>query len=119
MIMTRKELERILEQLGCLDWYSLDGSLCSDRRILYENYSVWEYFYMDERGNRTPLKLFTSAEEAYDYIYKEATTRMYNLLHRDYGATHRDEVQPPITVQGDDFEMTCTRPTSETSEKKD
>ena len=96
--MTRKELERKLEQLGCLDWYSLDGSLCSDRRILYENYSVWEYFYMDERGNRTPLKLFTSAEEAYDYIYK---------------------VQPPITVQGDDFEMTCTRPTSETSEKKD
>ena len=53
--MTRKELERKLEQLGCLDWYSLDGSLCSDRRILYENYSVWEYFYMDERGNRTPL----------------------------------------------------------------
>lgn len=47
--MTRKELERKLEQLGCLDWYSLDGSLCSDRRILYENYSVWEYFYMDER----------------------------------------------------------------------
>ena len=39
--MTRKELERKLEQLGCLDWYSLDGSLCSDRRILYENYSVW------------------------------------------------------------------------------
>ena len=53
--MTRKELERKLEQLGCLDWYSLDGSLCSDRRILYENYSVWEYFYKDERGNRTPL----------------------------------------------------------------
>ena len=71
MIMTRKELERKLEQLGCLDWYSLDGSLCSDRRILYENYSVWEYFYMDERGNRTPLKLFTSAEKAYDY-YKNA-----------------------------------------------
>ena len=44
---------------------------------------------------------------------------MYDLLHRDYGATHRDEVQPPITVQGDNFEMTCTRPTSETSEKKD
>ena len=75
--------------------------------------------YMDERGNRTPLKLFTSAEEAYDYICKEATARMYDLLHRDYGATHRDEVQPPITVQGDNFEMTYTRPTSETSEKKD
>ena len=40
-------------------------------------------------------------------------------IHRDYGATHRDEVQPPITVQGDNFEMTYTRPTSETSKKKD
>lgn len=55
--MTRKELERKLEQLGCLDWYSLDGSLCSDRRILYENYSVWEYFYMDERGNRIAFEI--------------------------------------------------------------
>ncbi len=34
--MTRKELERKLEQLGCLNRYSLDGSLCSDRRILYK-----------------------------------------------------------------------------------
>lgn len=117
--MTRKELERKLEKSGRLSRYFLDGSLRSDCGILLRNYSVWEYFHMDERGNRTPLKLFTSAEEAYDYICKEATARMYDLLYRDYGATHRDEVQPPITVQGDDFEMTCTRPTSETSEKKD
>ena len=76
-------------------------------------------FPYGRKGKSDAFKLFTSAEEAYDYIYKEATARMYDLLHRDYGATHRDEVQPPITVQGDDFEMTCTRPTSETSEKKD
>lgn len=51
------------------------------------------------------------------YLYKEAVD-MYELLHKDYGTT-QGEIQPPITVQGDDFEMTCTRPTSETSEKKD
>lgn len=62
-------------------------------------------------------KLFSSEEEAYDYLYKEAVD-MYELLHKDYG-TPQGEIQPPITVQGDDFEMTCTRPTSETSEKKD
>jgi len=43
---------------------------------------------------------------------------MYELLHKDYG-TPQGEIQPPITVQGDNFEMTYTRPTSETSKKKD
>ena len=62
-------------------------------------------------------KLFSSEEEAYDYLYKEAVD-MYELLHKDYG-TPQGEIQPSITVQGDNFEMTCTRPTSETSEKKD
>ena len=62
-------------------------------------------------------KLFSSEEEAYDYLYKEAVD-MYELLHKDYG-TAQDEIQPPTTVQGDNFEMTYTRPTSETSKKKD
>ena len=62
-------------------------------------------------------KLFSSEEEAYDYLYKEAVD-MYELLHKDYG-TPQGEIQPPITVQGDNFEMTYTRPTSETSQKKD
>lgn len=62
-------------------------------------------------------KLFSSEEEAYDYLYKEAVD-MYELLHKNYG-TPQGEIQPPITVQGDNFEMTYTRPTSETSKKKD
>ena len=43
---------------------------------------------------------------------------MYELLHKDYG-TPQGKIQPSITVQGDNFEMTYTRPMSETSEKKD
>lgn len=115
--MTRKELERKLKQLGYLDLYSLDGSVGPDRVVLYKNYAVWEVFYIDERGNRTVPKLFSSEEEAYDYLYKEAVD-MYELLHKDYG-TAQNEIQPPITVQGDNFEMTYTGPTSETSKKKD
>ena len=53
--MTRKELERKLEKSGRLSRYFLDGSLRSDCGILLRNYSVWEYFHMDESGNRTPL----------------------------------------------------------------
>ena len=63
--MTRKELEQKLEELGYLNRYSLDGSICSDRRILY----------------KTPSKLFSSEEEAYDYIYKDAL-RSYNVFQK-------------------------------------
>lgn len=77
--MTRKELERKLKQLGYLDLYSLDGSVGPDRVVLYKNYAVWEVFYIDERGNRTVPKLFSSEEEAYGYLYKEAVD-MYELL---------------------------------------
>ena len=79
--MTRQELEEKLDKIGYLNRYSLDGSICPDHRILYKNYSVWEYFYIDERGNRTPPKLFTSEEEAYDYIYEDALDS-YNTFQK-------------------------------------
>ena len=61
--MTRKELERKLEKSGRLSRYFLDGSLRSDCGILLRNYSVWEYFHMDESGNRTPLNYLLRQEK--------------------------------------------------------
>ena len=61
--MTRKELERKLEKSGRLSRYFLDGSLRSDCGILLRNYSVWEYFHIDERGNRTPLNYLLRQEK--------------------------------------------------------
>ena len=61
--MTRKELERKLKKSGRLSRYFLDGSLRSDCGILLRNYSVWEYFHMDERGNRTPLNYLLRQEK--------------------------------------------------------
>ena len=61
--MTRKELERKLEKSGRLSRYFLDGSLRSDCGILLRNYSVWEDFHMDERGNRTPLNYLLRQEK--------------------------------------------------------
>ena len=61
--MTRKELERKLEKSGRLSRYFLDGSLRSDCGILLRNYSVWEYFHMDERGNRTTLNYLLRQEK--------------------------------------------------------
>lgn len=40
--MTKIELIKKLKELGYADFYSLDGSLDPDRRILYHNYSKWE-----------------------------------------------------------------------------
>ncbi|WP_418416957.1 hypothetical protein [Alistipes ihumii] len=61
--MTRKELERKLEKSGRLSRYFLDGSLRSDCGILLRNYSVWEYFHMDERGSRTLLNYLLRQEK--------------------------------------------------------
>ena len=46
--MNKSELENKLKEFGCLDQYSLDGSLDSNRYILYHNYSKWEYFFFNE-----------------------------------------------------------------------
>lgn len=50
-------------------WYSLDEGLKPDACILYKNYSKWEFFYLDERGDRHDYKIFQSDEEAYNYLW--------------------------------------------------
>ena len=52
-------------------WYSLDQGLKPDACILYKNYSKWEYFYLDERGNRNDWKILNTDEEAYDHLWKK------------------------------------------------
>jgi hypothetical protein len=52
-------------------WYSLDEGLKPDACILIKNYSIWEFFYMDEKGDRHDFKIFKVDEEAYDYLWKK------------------------------------------------
>ena len=56
--MNKLELEDKLREFGCLDRYSLDGSLDPDRYVLYHNYSKWEYFFFNEKGGRDYIKTF-------------------------------------------------------------
>lgn len=82
--MTKKELIEKLKELEVEDIYSLDGSLEPNTYVLYHNYSVWEYFFFNEKGGRHNIKLFHSEEEAYDYIYQDAlgfhqTRKKYDL----------------------------------------
>ena len=67
--MNVKELMTRLKSMGISDTrYSLDGSLWPDRIILYHNYSLWEVFYFDERGNRNSLESFDNENDACEYI---------------------------------------------------
>lgn len=69
--MNKQELVRELEKLNVdKRLYSLDGELKPDAIILYNFYSQWEVFYLDERGGRNDKKVFGSEEEACDYVYK-------------------------------------------------
>lgn len=52
-------------------WYSIDEGLKPDACILYKNYSKWEFFYLDEKGNRTDYRIFDNDDEAYEYLWKK------------------------------------------------
>jgi len=69
--MNRYELKDELDRLGVhAGFYSLEGNLLPDRIVLYHNYSKWEVFYFDERGNRDNEKVFFSENDACNYIYE-------------------------------------------------
>ena len=65
-------IESLKEELKRLqvpeNWYSINGSLQSDRHFLMQNYHRWEYFYFDERGNRDNYKVFMDEGEACEYF---------------------------------------------------
>jgi hypothetical protein len=44
--------KKLLENNISESMYSIDDGLKPDAFILYRNYSKWECFYLDERGNR-------------------------------------------------------------------
>ena len=70
--MNKHELIEKLDELKIKPTlYSLNGDLLPDRIILYNSYSDWIVFYLDERGNRRDEKIFHSESEACRYIYED------------------------------------------------
>ncbi len=52
-------------------WYSLNDGLKPDACILFKNYSGWEFFYLDEKGDRHDTRMFAKEEDAYEYLWKK------------------------------------------------
>ncbi|MBD1362336.1 hypothetical protein IDJ77_00815 [Mucilaginibacter sp. ZT4R22] len=68
--MNRIELKEELDKLSVYPgFYSLYDELLPDRIVLYHNYSKWEVFYFDERGNRNDEVVFPTEGDACNYIY--------------------------------------------------
>jgi hypothetical protein len=52
-------------------WYSLNEGLKPDACILFKNYSVWEFFYLDEKGYRHDHKSFINDSDAFEYLWQK------------------------------------------------
>jgi hypothetical protein len=52
-------------------WYSLDDGLKPDACILHKNYSKWEFFYLDEKGERHDFRVFDNEADAFLYLWKK------------------------------------------------
>ena len=68
--MKRNELKEKLQQLGIpIYLYNLDGIGRTDERLCLEFADNEWHVYYSERGVKTTDKIFTSEDEACEYIY--------------------------------------------------
>lgn len=70
-------LEKELNNLGIpKHYYSINGDLKSDTYILNNICSKWEYFYLDEKGNREGYKSFEDENKACEYLLEKLRTEI-------------------------------------------
>lgn len=70
--MTLQELkERISENAVPDRRYSLNDGIKIGAYILINNYGTWEYFYLDEKGNREDNRFFSSDSQAFEFLWKK------------------------------------------------
>ena len=63
--------EKLIENNVPGRWYSLNEGLKPDACILFENYWVCEFFYLDEKGNKFDMRVFKNSEEAFEFLWKK------------------------------------------------
>ncbi len=67
--MNFKDLEIKLRENNVPErWYGIN-ELKSDACILYQNYLKWEFFYLDEKGDRNDFKIFLNEDDACNYLW--------------------------------------------------
>ena len=71
--------------------YSIEQGLKPNSYILSKNYSTWEYFYLDEKGDRIDKRTFNDEGKACDYFWNKIKVEM----------SHPPSI-PPKSVYGDE-----------------
>lgn len=56
--------------------YSINEGLKINAYNLYKNYAIWEYFYLNEKGERKDFKKYKAVEDALDYIWEKLQTEL-------------------------------------------
>lgn len=69
------------------DWFSINQGLKPNAFILYKNYDKWEYFYLDEKGNRLDSRIFFEEDLCFDFFWQKL------LLEKSYPPS-----TPPTSV---------------------
>jgi hypothetical protein len=70
--MTYNELmENIRKNSISLSCFSINQDLKPNAYILINNYDKWEYFYLDEKGNRFDSTVFSDPEKAFDFFWNK------------------------------------------------
>jgi len=69
--MNIQELKQKLQLMGVGESnYSISGFEKPDTLILRDKGTIWEVFYLDERGGKHEVKEFFSESDAYEYFFK-------------------------------------------------
>lgn len=70
--MTYQQLIDSIKQNGIpSDWFSINDGLKPNAYILNRNYIGWDFFFLDERGQRIGYKVFTDEGEAFDFFLQK------------------------------------------------
>ncbi len=56
--------------------YSINEGLKPNAYIIFENYNKWEFFFLDEKGERMEFTFFRDSEEAYEYLWEKLYKEM-------------------------------------------
>lgn len=70
--MTLEQLKKkLIDSKVPENWYSLDEGLKPDSLIIYKNYSRWEFFYLDEKGDKYDYKVFSDERDACEHLWEK------------------------------------------------
>lgn len=84
--MKKEELEKLIYLSNVPErWYRINDGLEPDAYIIFKNYSIWEYFYLDEKGSRNECLFFTNEEDAYDQLWEDLKylLKVYQIKPRE------------------------------------